>query len=78
MAGSKYNVIVIGGGHNGLVNAAYLAKAGKKVLVLVLRPCTARSACMVSNACNAFCAQFFQVKLFALSGPHTFKSRRKS
>ena len=24
-----YDVIVIGGGHNGLVNAAYLAKAGK-------------------------------------------------
>jgi phytoene dehydrogenase-like protein len=30
---SRYDVIVIGGGHNGLVNAAYLAKAGKKVLV---------------------------------------------
>src|SRR6266478_8334598 len=29
-----YDVIVIGGGHNGLVNAAYLAKAGKKVLAL--------------------------------------------
>src|SRR5579863_804501 len=32
-----YDVIVIGGGHNGLVNAAYLAKAGKKVLLLELR-----------------------------------------
>src|SRR5438445_3823063 len=31
--GSKYDVVVIGGGHNGLVNAAYLARAGKKVLV---------------------------------------------
>src|SRR5713101_2137099 len=30
---NKYDVIVIGGGHNGLVNAAYLARAGKKVLV---------------------------------------------
>jgi phytoene dehydrogenase-like protein len=33
----KYDVIVIGGGHNGLVNAAYLARRGKKVLVLERR-----------------------------------------
>src|ERR1700685_2841671 len=32
-----YDVIVIGGGHNGLVNAAYLAKAGKKVIALERR-----------------------------------------
>jgi phytoene dehydrogenase-like protein len=32
-----WDVIIIGGGHNGLVNAAYLARAGKKVLVLERR-----------------------------------------
>ncbi len=35
--GQHYDVIVIGGGHNGLVNAAYLARAGKKVLCLERR-----------------------------------------
>ena len=34
---SNYDVIIIGGGHNGLVNAAYLARAGRKVLVLERR-----------------------------------------
>ncbi|MBT8493838.1 MAG: FAD-dependent oxidoreductase, partial [Deltaproteobacteria bacterium] len=33
----RYDVIVIGGGHNGLTCAAYLGKAGKKVLVLEAR-----------------------------------------
>ena len=36
-AESTYNLIVIGGGHNGLVTAAYLARAGIKTLVLERR-----------------------------------------
>src|SRR5690606_27779357 len=34
---ASYDAVVIGGGHNGLVCAAYLAKAGKKVCVLERR-----------------------------------------
>jgi phytoene dehydrogenase-like protein len=34
---TTYDVIVIGGGHNGLTTAAYLARAGRKVLVVERR-----------------------------------------
>lgn len=33
----SYDVIIVGGGHNGLVNAAYLAKSGLKTVVLERR-----------------------------------------
>jgi phytoene dehydrogenase-like protein len=38
MAGRRYDAIIIGGGHNGLVCAAYLAKSGASVVVLERRP----------------------------------------
>src|ERR1700754_3267969 len=34
----EYDAILVGGGHNGLTTAAYLAKAGQRVLVLERRP----------------------------------------
>lgn len=37
MTTQKYDAIVVGAGHNGLICAAYLAKAGRKVLVLERR-----------------------------------------
>ena len=38
MSVRRYDAILIGGGHNGLVAAAYLARAGRKTLVLERRP----------------------------------------
>ncbi|MEV6107530.1 NAD(P)/FAD-dependent oxidoreductase [Streptomyces sp. NPDC051940] len=40
----EYDGIVVGGGHNGLVSAAYLARAGLKTLVLEARPVTGGAA----------------------------------
>jgi phytoene dehydrogenase-like protein len=38
MDNARYDGIIIGGGHNGLITAAYLAKAGLKIAVFEARP----------------------------------------
>lgn len=40
----RYDVVIVGGGHNGLVSAAYLAKAGLSVLLLERLPHTGGAA----------------------------------
>ena len=37
MTSNQYDAIVVGGGHNGLTHAAYLAKAGLRTLILERR-----------------------------------------
>src|SRR6476619_5057538 len=42
--GSSYDAIVVGGGHNGLVAAAYLARSGARTVVLERRGTTGGAA----------------------------------
>jgi phytoene dehydrogenase-like protein len=53
---NKYDVIVIGGGHNGLVNAAYLARAGQESCL-----CSSADTC---SAARRLLKKFFPVSSF--------------
>ncbi|HKX32163.1 MAG TPA: NAD(P)/FAD-dependent oxidoreductase [Blastocatellia bacterium] len=49
----QYDVLIIGGGHNGLVTAGYLARAGLKVMVLERRE-TLGGACVTEEVWPGF------------------------
>lgn len=42
---TDYDAIIVGGGHNGLICACYLAKAGQRVLVIERRPIVGGAVC---------------------------------
>src|SRR5688500_8447523 len=52
----KYDVTIVGGGHNGLVAACYLAKSGLKTLVLERREVVGGGA-ELDHATGPFAAQ---------------------
>jgi phytoene dehydrogenase-like protein len=49
----RYDAVIVGAGHNGLVTACYLGKAGRKVLVLERRPVVG-GACVTEEVFPGF------------------------
>ena len=52
--GERFDIVVAGAGHNSLITAAYLAKAGYKVIVLEGRPLVGGGAKTISATLNGF------------------------
>ena len=50
---NKYDAVIVGAGHNGLVTSAYLARAGLRVLVLERRPIVG-GACVTEEVLPGF------------------------
>src|SRR5438270_12756388 len=50
---ASYDAIIVGAGHNGLVTACYLGRAGRKVLVLEQRPVVG-GACVTEEVFPGF------------------------
>jgi len=53
LTASRYDAIIVGAGHNGLVTAGYLARAGRRVLVLERRPVVG-GACVTEETFPGF------------------------
>ena len=71
----KYDVAIIGAGHNGLVSACYLAKAGLSVLVLEKKFRIRRSHSLLSSFCGNGCPP---IRLFLFGQPSPAKDRGRT
>ena len=65
---SQYDAIVVGGGHNGLVTANYLARAGMQVLVLERRDFVG-GACITEELFPGFRVSSCSYICYMLQGP---------